>query len=410
MKIIFLLGFVTAACFTHAGENWPQFRGPTGDGQSDATGLPLRWSESENVKWKTAIPGEGWSSPVVFGEQIWMTTALDGGKSLRAIGVDRNTGKLLRDVEIFPVEAPQFKHALNSYASPTPALETGRVYVHFGTYGTACLNTDTGKILWQNRDLKLQHENGPGSTPILWHDKLIFHCDGMDVRFIVALDKATGKIAWKTERSGEINRPPSRKKAYGTPLLATIHGSDQLISVAADYFYGYEPEGGKELWRLHYDGYSNVAMPVIGDGLIFFSTGFDKAQFWAIHDDAKGEIKSGEVVWKYLKQVPQKPSPIFFDGRIYLVSDNGIATCLDAKTGKELWQERLGGEYSASPVCAEKKIYFFSQEGTSIVLEPGETFKPLATNQLGNGFMASAAIARKAFYLRSKTDLYRVEK
>jgi outer membrane protein assembly factor BamB len=392
------------------GENWPQFRGPGGDGHSDSKELPLRWSETENVKWKTAIPGQGWSSPVILGNQIWMTTALDNGKSLRAVCVDCETGKILRNVEVFAVAAPEFKHKMNSYASPTPVIEPGRVYVHFGTYGTACLSTETGEVLWRNQSMRLEHENGPGSSPILLRNKLIIPCDGMDVRYLVALDKLTGKPIWKTDRSGEINKPPPFRKAYSTPLVIKVNGAEQIVSSAADYVFGYEPETGKEIWRVHYEGYSNVPMPVYGDGLLFICTGFDKAQLWAIRPDGKGDVTATHVAWKYLKQIPLKPTPLFVSGKLYFVSDNGIATCLDAKTGKEIWQERIGGEYSASPVSVDERIYFFSHEGKSVVLQPGETFQPIATNQLGSGFMASPAIAGKAFYLRSKTDLYRIEK
>lgn len=403
-----ILTWATSTIF--AEENWPQFRGPGGQGHSDAKGIPLLWSETENVKWKIAIPGQGWSSPVIFGNQIWMTTALDDGKSLRAICADRATGKILWNVEVFSVEAPEFKHELNSYASPTPIVEAERVYVHFGTYGTACLSTKTGKILWKTQELKLDHENGPGSSPALLRNKLIIPCDGMDVRYLIALDTLTGKPLWKTERSGVINKSPSNRKAYSTPLIIQLNGREQIITAAADFVFGYEPESGHEIWRVHYDGYSNVPRPIYGDGLVFISTGFDKAQLWAIRPDGKGDVTASHVVWKYLKQVPLKPSPLFIAGKLYLISDNGIATCLDAKTGKEIWQERLGGEHSASPVYVDGNIYFFSQEGASVVLKPGEIYQPIATNQLGTGFMASPAISGKAFYLRSKTDLYRIEK
>jgi outer membrane protein assembly factor BamB len=232
----------------------------------------------------------------------------------------------------------------------------------------------------------------------------------MDVRYLITLDKLTGKTIWKTERSGEINKPPPFRKAYSTPLVIQVNGREQIVTPAADYVFAYEPETGKEIWRVHYEGFSNVPRPVYGDGLLFICTGFEKPQLWAIRPDGTGDVTASHVAWKYLKQVPQKPSPILVEGKIYFISDNGIATCLDTKTGKEIWQERLGGEHSASPIYVDGKIYFFSHEGATVVLEPGATYKPIATNQLGNGFMASAAIAEKTFYLRSKTDLYRIEK
>lgn len=396
--------------FRRAIEGWPQFRGPTGQGHAQAGGLPLHFSETNQVKWKTAIPGTGWSSPVILENKIWFSTALEEGRSLRAIGVDQESGRILHDVEIFTVEKPEFKHALNSYASPTPVVEKGRVYISFGDYGTACLDTGNGKVIWKNRELRLDHENGPGSSPILFEDKLIIPCDGTNVQYIAALYKKDGTVAWRTDRSGKIDKAPPMKKAYSTPLVVPVGGKAQLIIPAAEYLYSYDPHQGRELWKLHYPGFSNVPRPIFGHGLLYICTGFGKPELWAIRPDGQGDVGEKQVAWKVTRQAPAKPSPILVGEHLFMVSDNGIATCLDAKTGKEKWQERLGAEFSASPVYASQHLFFPSHDGRVFVIAPAPEFKPVATNQFASGFMASPAVVDNALFLRSKTHLYRIQK
>ena len=393
-------------------QDWPQFRGPGGDGRSDSRNLPLTWSETENVKWKTPIPGEGWSSPVLEANRIWMQTALDDGKSLRAVSVDRDTGKILRDVEVFHVDAPEPKHAFNSHASPTPVLENGRVYISFGMYGVACLDSGTGDILWKNTELKHDHDkNGPGSSPILYKNLFILNCDGTELRYVAALDKATGRLAWKTERSNEINRVGEFKKAYSTPQIITVNGRDQLVSMGAFRVNAYEPLTGREIWWADIPGFSNVPRPLVDGENIYISTGFGKPEMWAIRASGTGDVTKTNVVWKMVKQAPAKPSPLLIDGQLFMISDDGgIGTLLDAKTGATLWQERLGGKYSASPLWAEGRIYCFGQDGDTIVLRPEDGGKVLCTNRLESGFMASPAVAGQALFLRTKTHLYRIEK
>jgi outer membrane protein assembly factor BamB len=394
----------------HGSDHWPQFRGPTGDGHSDAQSLPLTWSEREHVKWKTAIPGEGWSSPVIEGNQIWMQTALDDGRSLRAICVDRNSGKIVHDVEAFHIDSPAPKHNFNSHASPTPVVENGRVYISYGMYGMTCFDAATGKTIWTNRELKHDHDkNGPGSSPIVYRDLFILNCDGTELRYVAALNKLTGKLAWKTDRSNVINKTAEHKKAYHTPLIVTVDGKDQLISMGAYRVSAYEPLTGKEIWWVDIPGFSNVPRPVFGNGLVYISTGFGKPELWAIRPDGYGDVTKTHVAWKVSRQAPAKPSPLVIGEQFYMISDNGIATCLDAKSGREIWSERVGGEYSASPVYGAGRIYLFSQQGQTLVLKPDTKPNVIATNSLENGFMASPAIAGKAFFLRTKKDLYRIE-
>ena len=393
-----------------AAENWPQFRGPDGNGSSDAQGLPLRWSETENVKWKTAIHGRGWSSPVVWGNQIWMTTATEDGHEQFAVCVDRESGKILRDIHLFHNEKLQITNPLNSYASPTPVVEDGRVYVHFGVYGTACLDTASGDVLWTRRDIDCDHFRGPGSSPVLVDGLLVFHMDGIDVQYVIALDKTTGKTVWKTNRSTDYgDRQGDFRKAYSTPLPIEFGGRRQLICVGAVETMAYDPATGKELWKVRHEGFSNTSRPVFGCGLVFVSAGPGTQQLWAVRPDGDGEVTASHVVWKLRKNVPQKPSPVLVDDLLYLVNDGGIASCVEAKTGKIVWQHRLGGQFSASPIAAEGRIYLFPHDGPATVIATGREYKRLAVNKLDAGFMASPAVAGKAIFLRTKTHLYRVE-
>ncbi len=398
---------------TAAAESWPDFRGPGAQGHSDATGLPLRWSETKNVKWKTPIEGRAWSSPVVWGDQIWMTAAPSDGKRLYAVCVDLATGRPQRRIKVFDVAEPETINGMNSYASPSPVIEPGRVYVHFGTSGTACIDTADGKILWSRRDLKLAHKEGPGSSPILYRDLLIFHCDGMDVQYIVALDKTTGKTAWKTNRGHDYSGyRMDLRKAYSTPLVVKVHGKDRLITTAAHAAFGYDPRTGRQLWKLNYEGgFSNVSRPVAADGMMYLNTGFMRPELLGVRLGGTGNVTDSHLAWTYQRSVPLKPSPVLVDGLIYLISDKGgVLTCLDGKSGEAVWTERLGGNYSASPLNAQGRIYFFSHEGKTTVVKPGRKFELLAENELDDGFMASPAVGGKALILRTRTNLYRIER
>lgn len=426
--IVLLLSIFTLT----AQADWKQWRGPTGQGHTTAN-PPTTWSESENVKWRASVPGKGWSSPVIEGDQIWVTTAHErqataaeraerlksntGGQPvvvlslvrLHAVCFDKNTGKLLHDIEVLTKKDPQWAHKLNSYASPTPVIENGRLYCHFGAYGTACVDTRTARVIWRNQDLVVHHENGPGSTPVLWKDKLIFHMDGSDEQYIAALDAATGKLAWRTDRSGEMNANPQLKKSYGTPLILETNGKATLYSPAADWLYGYDPDTGKELWKLNYGmlGFSIVPRPVAGHGMLYMSTSFMRPQLLAVRIDKPGKP---EIAWNYDKGVSNQPSPILVGDELYFVSDSGgLVTCLDAHTGKVHFRERIGGNYSASPLHANGKIYFHSREGETSVLQAGKKFTVLAANKLDGGLMASAAVDGNALILRTDEALYRIE-
>lgn len=407
------------ACVAQAEENWPQFRGPNGDGHSDATGLPLTWSETENVKWKTPIHGKAWSSPVIWGGQVWMTTAPEEGTRLHAVCVDKESGKVVRDLKLFDVVLPQYVHPFNSYASPTPVIEEGRVYVTFGSPGTACLDPQTGKVLWQRRDLKCNHFRGAGSSPILYRDLLVMNFDGSDHQFVVALNKKTGETVWETKRSvdfqdlapdGKPQAEGDYRKAFATPHVASFDGKDILLSSGAKAHYAYEPLTGKELWRVEERGqHSAATRPVVGHGLIFIPTGFSKGQLLAVKPGGSGVVTDTHVAWRAKRGVPNKPSLLVVNELLFMVEDGGFASCLEAKTGREIWQERIGGAYSASPILAEGRIYAMSEDGKSVVFAAAREHKKLAENRLADGFMASPAVSGNALFLRTKKALYRIE-
>jgi outer membrane protein assembly factor BamB len=399
LKIIATL-LAVPVLFTQIARDWPEFRGPTGQGTSDERGLPVIWSETKNVRWKTAIPGTGWSSPVIHGNRIWLTTATEEGKSLRAVSVNRESGAILQNVEVFRTKKPGTINSKNSYASPTPVLEDDRVYVHFGAQGTACL-TESGEIVWKTR---LEYDNGqhgPGGSPVLYEDLLIVSCDGLDAQFVAALDKRTGKVRWKRFRNGY--------QAYTTPLVVRLPEGDQLISPGAYRAIAYDPRTGKEIWQVRYgEGFSNVPRPVYGHGLVFICTAFQQPSLLAVRIDGHGDVTRTHVAWKLERGVPLTSSPLLVGDELYLISDNGIATCVDARTGKEYWRTRVGGSHSASPIYADGRIYFLSEEGVSAVIAPGKDFRVLAVNELDGQTLASMAVSGASIFVRSRKHLYRL--
>lgn len=390
-------------------ESWPQFRGSDGQGHAPGAKLALTWSESEHIRWKAADPGEGWSSPVVGDGRVWITTAREGGHSLCAVCFDLENGKLLKYVQVFRADALKAVNPMNSYASPSPILAAGKLYVHFGTYGTACLDAGTGAILWQRQDLTLDHEVGPGSSPALWHNRLIIPCDGKDVQYVTALDASTGASVWKTERSFGGQARPYPPWSSGTPLVVTVDGQDQAVIPGAGAVSAYDPENGKELWSVKYVGWSVVPRPLYDRGTVYFCTGYDKASLLAVRPKRQGSAWVGEVAWRLEKNVPNIPSPVLAGDRLFMADDHGTAVCLDAATGREVWSHRLGGTVCASLLNAAGRIYCFDNKGMTSVLAAADEFKILATNRLDSGCMASAAVAGNAMIVRTRKSLYRIE-
>jgi outer membrane protein assembly factor BamB len=384
------------------GQDWPGFRGPDGQGHSTERNLPLEWSESQNIVWKTPVPGLGWSSPVVAGGRVWVTTALEQkGVSLRVLAFDVQTGRELVNVEVFHLRSGSPINPKNSRASPTPIVEGDRVYVHFGADGTAALSS-TGEVLWKAR-FPYESQHGTGGSPVVHGDLLIFSCDGGDSAFVVALDKRTGKVQWKTWR-----RQPW-DQAYSTPLVIRAAGREQVVSVGAFRAAAYDPESGKEIWRVSYDdGFSNVPRPVFGHGLVYIATGFQQPSLIAVRPDGSGDVTRTHVAWTLRRAAPLTPSPLLVDDELYIVSDTGIASCLDAKTGTVHWQQRLGGSFSASPVFADGRIYFLAEQGVAIVIAPGKEFRQLATSKLDGATLASMAMSAGSIFVRTDTHVYRI--
>lgn len=390
--------------------DWPQFRGPTGQGHADADNLPTEWSPTKNVAWKRPIPGLGWSSPVIAGGKVYLTTAVPAGKdfSLRTLCLDAATGTVAWNQEVFKqigTTAPVI-HAKNSHASPTPVVDGDRLYVHFGHMGTACLNTKDGSKVWATREVRYDPVHGNGGSPVLAGDRLVFTADGGDTQRVIALDKNTGKVAWEVPR----NVGPKKGFSFCTPLAVTVNGRDQLVCPGSDIVMSLDPKTGAELWRVRYAGYSVVPKPVFGHGLVYLTTGYETpTTLYAIRPDGKGDVTDTHVAWTAKKNVPQNPSPLLAGDALYMVSDNGMLSCLDAKTGAERWTERVGGAFSASPVLAGGLVYLLAEDGTATVFRPGASYDPVATNKMGERALASYAVAGRTLFLRTEKALYRIE-
>jgi outer membrane protein assembly factor BamB len=422
---VFIASLLLLLPLARAGD-WPEFRGPFGNGHAAAAedakpaGLPLRWNETENVIWKTPIPDSGWSTPVVMGGQIWLTAATEEGHDFRVLCVDAQSGKLRFNRKLFHADKPEpLGNSVNGYASPSPAIEPGRVYAHFGSYGTACLDTAAGKTIWQRNDLPCRHYRGPASSLILFEDLLILSMDGIDVQYLAALDKKTGRTVWKTDRTTAWNdldadgRPKmdgDQRKAFSTPLILDLQPVPMLISSGSKTLYGYDPRTGRECWKVYHGSHTTASRHVLGQGLVMFATGMGKPELWAVKPDGQGDVTRSNVVWKSGgKSVSKLASPVVVGDLLFMVSDGGVASCREIATGRELWTQRIGGHFAASPIFADGRLYFCDQDGKTTVIKPGRNFELLATNTLETGCMASPAVSGKSLFLRTKTHLYRIE-
>ena len=436
MRLLVLTVVVLSSASLMANE-WRQFRGTDGQGRAtDAKNLPSTWSETENVLWKSEIPGRGWSSPVFATATIWLTTAVEhplsdeelekaresklaknpiakqmkifGDVTLRAIGLNSLTGKVEQNIELFNVTDLEAIHSLNSFASPSPVLDGTMLYCHFGELGTACINTETNQVVWKAH-LPSKHSVGPGSSPIIVNDMFIVPCDGTDQQYVIALNKLTGEQVWKT------NRPPLKgdngdlHKSFSTPLLVNDGHRDQVIIPGAQWVVAYDPRDGYEIWRVqHGSGFSNVPRPVAGHGLAYICTGFMNPQIWAIALDGRGDITESHVKFKVPKQVPATPSPVLVNEQLYFITDQGVATSVNAITGENIWTQRISGNFSSSPLYADGKIYFSNHEGKTTVVRPGREYEELAVNSLDGQLMASPAVLDQSLLFRSQSHLYRI--
>jgi outer membrane protein assembly factor BamB len=433
MRVLCILA--AAVGFSLTAGAWPQFRGPSGDGQVDGK-LPTEWSESSNVKWKTNIPGRGYSSPVIGDGIIWVTTAIEGATSpdqiealkkkipdpkfvkqrslvgtieLRALGIDAATGKVAKNILLEKIELPDPVHRTNSYASPTPALDDGKLYCHFGSYGTFCVDAKTGKNVWDKK-VVIFHSVGPGSSPMVYKNLVVLVCDGVDTQYVTALDKATGKEVWKTMRPPMNTKSGEMMKSFSTPQVITHNGSDQLVIPGAQWLVSYEPMSGKEIWRFnHGSGFSIVPRPVYKDGVVYYSTGFGKPIAIAVKVDGKGDVTKTHELWRETKRVPARSSYVVDGNELYMTDDKGIVRCFDRATGTIHWTERLEGDHTASPILANGHLYFCSERGHTAVIKTGKTFQKVAANQLDAGFMASPAVLGNSLILRTTKALYRID-
>ncbi|MBN9122370.1 MAG: PQQ-binding-like beta-propeller repeat protein [Planctomycetes bacterium] len=429
-RLFVSLVLLAATSFAASADNWPGFRGPAGNGHADGKNVPTQWGEKENVRWRTAVHGKGWSSPVVFGNQVWVTTADEvidtapppkgkGGPpanpvkevSLYAVGVDRASGKVIHDLKLGVVQKPQYCHPFNSYASSTPYIEDGRLYAHFGSLGTYCVDTATGKTLWERPDFKCDHFRGAASSPVVYGDLLYLIFDGADYQYVAALDKKTGETKWKADRKIKYSTDNGDyKKGYGTPALFTVDGKPWLVCPSAECTIAYDPKTGHELWRATHGGMNESIRPMMANGLLYLNSGHTAKLLALKVGDLRGAVPKEAAAWQVAKDVSVRSSPLVAGDLVFMVSDAGIATCHDAKTGQLVWRERLDGEFSASPVLAGGNVYFCNQTGKTFVVKADREYSLVAENRLADGFMASPAIAGDELFLRTKTHLYSIGK
>lgn len=407
--LIVVASLVTAS--TTRAEDWPYFRGPGRQGISQEKGVPTQWSATSNVKWKTPIPGEGWSSPIVFGDNLFVTTATDGGKSLHLIRLDRKDGRIVWDKEITQQEL-KYKQRPNSYATSTPATDGQRVYVVVCD-GRILAADMEGKVVWMNSDFDYYSQHGLAVSPILHGDLVIVPFDWSspgpdkavgwqtpwDKAVILAVDKNTGKTRWKGSRG-------SSQIAHVTPQIASVDGRDQLISGAGGVVQGFDLKTGERIWTVSSPGEGVVPSVVVGDGLVFTSSGFGQETILAVRLGGSGDVTQTHVAWRVTDEVPHVPSMLYVSSRLYSITEAGIVNCLQGATGEVLWRQRLAGKFSASPICADGRVYFLSEKGKMTVVEEGPQFKVVAENDLSETCCASPAISQGNLFIRTEKTLY----
>ena len=395
---------ILTACVLCAGD-WPQFRGPNSDGHAVGPATPLVWSDTESVAWKTPIPGLGWSSPAIVDGRVFLTTAVPqgAGLSLRALAVDAKTGKIVWNREVRAIEKAPSIHAKNSHASPTPIVKDGKVYVHFGAQGMARLAAADGTVEWLNTELEYPPMHGNGGSPVLHDGKLVVVCDGSKNPYVAAVDAETGKVAWKRPRSVEARISHS----FVTATVAMVDGKAQVMAPGPDHFAAYDLKDGAELWKVMAPGWSVVPQPTLAHGLVIYNHDYDHPELIAIKLGGKGDVTDSHVVWRTKRGAPSTPSPLLVGDELYFVSDGGIASCVDAKTGDRHWLERLGGNFSASPVYANGRVLFLNETGLATWVKLGEEFEVLGTNEVPGRTFATPAFTEGAMYLRTDENLYK---
>jgi outer membrane protein assembly factor BamB len=423
-KSILVSGFFFAAFLfgckhdSSKDNNWTHFRGTNLNGIAESENIPLKWDDSV-IKWKTEIHDKGHSSPVVYKNQIWLTTGKPDGKELYAVCFDFKTGKIIFDIKVFTPDEVERKHSVNTYATPTPCIEKGFVYVHYGSNGTACINTSNGSIVWKRTDIKCKHFHGPGSSPVIYKNLLILHFEGTDERYIVALDKSNGKTVWRADRPADLYEPLTTvgRLAYLTPIIINVKGRDMLISNGSAVCIAYDPNTGKEIWRVVDGAETTIAMPFTEKGVLYWYTGFNIAadgkqytDLLAVNPDGEGDIGGKNIIWNKKDQTTdnQMLSPVIKDGLIYTVTTMNIMMCIDAATGEEIWSTRVSPRFNASPIYNNGLIWFFSTNGDVLVIKAGRKYEVVAQNQLDSGIWATPAVLRNSMLIRTQKYLYRI--
>lgn len=393
------------ACALVAGD-WPQFRGANSDGHAGKVNTPLEWSDSNHVAWKVPIPGLGWSSPSVVEGKVYLTTAVARGPglSLRVLALDAQTGKVIWDKEVRSVAKAPSIHTKNSHASPTPLVRDGAVYAHFGALGMYRLAAADGNLVWECNELDYPPRHGSGGTPVLHDGKLVVACDGSSDPFVAAVDATTGKVAWKTPRSIKSKISHS----FVTATITLVDGKPQVLAPGPDHFAAYDLATGAEIWRVMAPGWSVVPQPAVGHGMVFYNHDYDNPELMGVNLGGKGDVTATNVVWRIKKNAPSTPSPLLVGDELYFVSDKGVASCVDARTGEKNWMERLGGEFSASPVLANGRILFLNETGQATWIQPGKKFAILGKNQVPGRTLATPAFTEKAMFLRTDEFLYKI--
>ena len=428
LRLVVALVFCATTCssLSVAIAAWPAFRGPDGDGVArTGTAVPTQWSPDANIAWRTELPGNGWSSPVVADGRVYLTAAIPDGDDeapaaneettrggderdylLSLLVIDATTGQLTDSITVMKQDGEKTPrvHAKNSHASPTPIIDGNRIYVHFGYQGTACLDRN-GNVLWTNRELFFKPTHGNGGTPILVDNCLVFTCDGDKEPKVVALDAETGGLLWETRR------PVEAKKTFSfcTPTVIDVGGKTQVVAPGSDNVLSLEPATGDVIWDVRYEGYSVVPKPVFHQGLVYVATSFDSSKLLAIDPTGLGQVTETHVRWRVEKNMPKTPSLVADRGLIYSISDDGIATCIEAETGEVVYRERVGGKFSASPLLVGDLIYLTDESGVTTVIKTGREFTEVAENSIGERTLASLAVDDSALIMRTEDALYRIE-
>lgn len=412
---LLLFTLTTSLC---AQDQWLDFRGPNHDGQI-TNKLPTVWNEGKNITWKTELHDHGISTPVILDDRIILTAATEDGTSSFFLILDLESGEVLHDKLIFTSEdvEPLGGFGINTYATPSPVSDGKHVYLHYGTYGTACIDPKTAEVIWLRRDINCRHYRGPASSPVLYGNLLILTMDGIDHQYVTALNKDTGKTVWKTGRTTDFNdlldgfpkKEGDERKGFNTPLVITVDGQDQLISVGAKSCFSYNPKTGVEIWHVEFPTHSAAARPFFDGEKVYVSTGYGKADLLAIRPDGKGDVTDTHVAWTYKKNVPRRASFLVIDDRLYMVDDGGVATCLDTENGEMIWREGLGGNHSASLLYANGLIYAFNEFGEGRTFRPSDTFEVVQENKLDVGMLASPAAVEDSLILRTREYLYRID-